>query len=267
MTEAFKTEKEMAAVVVTWFQEHRWDVSQEVESPDSSAVADIVATLGTIVCVCEAKLKLSFDVAAQIDGWKNLAHWRYVAVPKAKVESDGRRLAMSYLRERGVGVMICHPGGRGFDPRVEVRHHPHLFRRADAAALRAKLRPEHKTFAKAGSAHGRHWSDFKETSRSVHRFVAEHPGCSVGDLVAAIKHHYPHDRSARACLVHWGDRGSIDGVKVVRVGGKVTFQPTMEFGLEPCDNCQTPSILRAPDGHMRVCKSCKELLGFLKDSQ
>jgi hypothetical protein len=253
MTRAL-AETDLAAPVIAWLEEQRWDVYQEVAGP-SGGVADIVATLGNLVCVVELKTSLSFEVVAQAKRWRSYASWTFVAVPHAK-GSDGRALAQDLLESLGIGLITIDARSRGVDqlPWANIVHVPRLQRRIESS-LRDALRPQHKTFARAGNAEGRHWTPFQDTCEKIARFVREHPGSVIKDVLGAIEHHYHTESTARACLVQWGERGSIRGVTLRREGRRLFFDP--DPAAAPCSRCGTTMALDDARNQPDVCGMCR----------
>jgi hypothetical protein len=245
------SEQELAQAVIAYLHDHHWDVYQEVRYEPAHGVADIVATQGKILAVIECKAALSLDVIMQAWRWMPFAHYVWIAVPKAKRESryDGRWLGQRVCEERGIGVMTVRPLSTmdrllrerpeeaqaecGFDVttadacRAQVAARPSLQRRADVAALRATLAPEHKTFAPAGGRHGKRWSPYQATCADVRRYLSDHGGTApLADVIAGIHHHYAKDTSAKQNLIHWIDASKVEGVKVDRSGRRLVLRLT-----------------------------------------
>ena len=142
--------------------------------------------------------------------------WSSVAAP-----AGGRGGLGGWLcRQRGIGVLrVAHYRDQG-EVREDVRARPN--RRGDDAKIIARLQPEHETYCAAGAAGGGHWTPFKATCREVLAYVREHPGCTVKDLVAGIRHHYATPSAARAHLPRWIEDGKVPGVRLDRSGRRLT---------------------------------------------
>lgn len=246
------SEQALARAAVAYLHDHHWDVYQEVRYEPAHGVADIVAVQGKIVCVVECKASLSLDVIAQAWRWTSFAHYTWIAVPKAKRESnayDGRWLGMRVCEERGIGAMTVRSHTSmenalrvralqereqfGYDDmtadalRVQIAASPSLQRKANVAGLLATLAPEHKTFAPAGQRHGKRWSPFQKTCADVRRYLEDHSGAApLADVLGSIDHHYANDASARGNLVHWIDAGKIEGVRVDRSSRRLVLRLT-----------------------------------------
>lgn len=207
------SEAELAAAVVGYFRDLKWDVHQEVV--DVSHRADIVAVQGQLVAVVETKKSLTFDVIAQASRWLDRAHHVFVAVPYAKW-SDGRCLAFRVCEERGIGVLLCQQGYPGAASVKEERA-PQLNRRI-RPGLRDKLRAEHKDSLAAGSAGGGYYTAFKGTCNALLRAARAKPGSTLKDLIESIEHHYSTPSSARTHLARWIENGGIQGLRLERDG-------------------------------------------------
>lgn len=211
-------EQDLGPPVIAHLEAENWDVYQEVPGP-GGGVADLVATLGTRLCTVELKLGLGFDVLDQALRWKPYAHWTWVAVPAERVGTGARQLARIVCESYGIGVIeVRHDVARVVSP-------PAIQRRALVSKLRDRLRPEHKTFAPAGSATGRAWTPFQETCKNLRAFLASQGGAAdLAAVVANVKHHYSSGKVARACMVQWAEARKIPGVEVVRERPKVQLR-------------------------------------------
>jgi hypothetical protein len=197
------TEVDLAARVVAWLEEQRFDVYQSVQLHSGGPVADIVATQGSLVVVVEAKLRFGFKVVDQAAAWSPYAHLVYCAVPRAR--GGIGRAGTAALVALGVGVIVSADSTR-----EELA--PRFNRKAWAAKLRGVLCPEHKTHAPAGAQGGGHWTPFKMTCENLLKYVASHPGCPMKEAVENIDTHYASAKTARACLALWIREGKVPGV-------------------------------------------------------
>ena len=137
-------------------------------------------------------MSLSLGLFEQATRWQ--AHYRSIAVPKAKRYRPGYSLASFYK----VGIFVVDERYYGVR---EIRPAP-LMRQFHKGSKRliAALEPEHKSYAKAGTR-GRHWSPYKATILEVQRFILDNPGCTLKELLDNIgKRHYAHAQSARQTL-------------------------------------------------------------------
>jgi len=204
-----KPEALLAAVVVSWLESEGWDVYQEVSG------VDIVAIRGSVVWAVECKTVMSFKVLDQAVDRMADCHCAWVATPPRR---EQRALAKKICASLGVGWMTV-----GKDGKVTVVSRPFFNRRAKDR-LRKAVRPEHKTFARAGSSTGRSWTPFKETCRELVAMVVRHPGIELRQAVKQIKHHYSSDASATRSLTDLIFKGVVPGLAVERVGGLVVLR-------------------------------------------
>lgn len=214
-------EESVAAIVVQWLDALGADVYQEVEV--SGGVADIVARVHAETWIVEVKTSLSLALVIQAMERRRLCHRVFMAAPYTRNMRDVGLLC----DELGVGLLQVNIGSESWDrPRVTEISKSRRWN-SRPVALTARLKPEHKTHARAGSvgAAGR-WTPFLDTCEQVRQFVVLHPGSSIRDAVESIKHHYSSDRSARTSLAHWLERGTIKGVEARRVNGKFELHPT-----------------------------------------
>lgn len=214
----FRSEREVARVVVEWLQAQEWDVYQEVSTGAWTGRADIVAMQGVLSWIIEAKRTLSLDLMAQAFDWTGRANFVSVAVPLTQ-NSRGRTFAKHVLRERGIGVIEC-------DPAIGVWHDPPRLTRRIIRPIRELLCDEHKMMAEAGSAGGGYATPFAITCRGVGQFVATNPGCTIRELVAGIDHHYLSDSTARSCLNRWIGTHKIPDVERRREGRDYRLFPS-----------------------------------------
>lgn len=202
------SEQDLAAQVVAWLVDSRWVVYQEVAC--GSCVADIVATQGSLLWVVECKKALSLAVMEQARHWRGCGHLISVATPRASRRAAGRGFAEWALEQAGIGTIVA--GGNFVNEETNAR-----FNRKPSRLdwMRSALREQQKTYAPAGSAHGGHWTPFKETCDSIRRKLqAEGAPMRLKDLIDSIHTHYRSPSTARACLRHWIEQGKVDGVRL-----------------------------------------------------
>lgn len=212
-----KSEIELAAQVVTWLVDLKYEVYQEVQFELYGRVADIVAVQGNILWVIEAKKSMTFKVIEQAEYWKSFAHYSAVAVPSSR-----RKLAPRVCEWLGIGVLEV--GCNVFETVP-----PRLNRNALTHYLRDCLSPELKTYAMAGSQSG-HWTPFKSTCDNIREKVNKKPGITMKELMDGLNHHYASSASARSAIGRWAAEGIIQGVRVERDGRYLKFYPELESG-------------------------------------
>ncbi len=224
------SEADIAAAVVQYLTDLQWEVYQEVQLHTGGNCADIVATQGPIVWVIEAKKSLTFEVIAQAASWYRYAHRTSVAVPTTRRFSKGRSLAVETLEWQGVGYLPVRCRLQS----AEVVEHGVVraptSRHADAATLRSRLEPEHKTYAVAGNSHGRRWSPFQRTCKLILEHVEANPGTTLKAAVSAVDHHYATPASARGSLAQWIRAGSVPGVRLEQQGRMLCVYPAEVTG-------------------------------------
>lgn len=227
-------EETLAGAVVTWLGEQGWDCFFEV-SPGGGAAADIVGVREPLVAIVEAKVALTLGVIAQIENWKGYGHVRYIAVSAAK-RDGGRSYAYALCREKGIGVLLVwesrfdglNPGGLLVKEEVA----PALDRTARRSAVwREWLKPEHKTYAKPGTASGKRWPPFLETCKELRALVRREPGIAMKHALTRFKHHYSSTSSARAALSGLIQRGVIEGIEMRREGKALLLFPSRPEGI------------------------------------
>ena len=213
------SETDLARLALRQLEEMGFDCYQEVAH--GAHRADIVGVRRGIVCIVECKTALSFDVVAQADDWLPVAHWRFIAVPMARYAGRGRELAYAICEQRGIGVLEISEQ----HDRVWILRYPALNRAAKPQRLLDALRPEHKTYAAAGSS-GSYWSPWKSSVQSLVLEVNRKPGRPLRDVIAHIKHHWVSNKSAVSCVSRQIADGAIEGLRLEKKGRAVLVFPT-----------------------------------------
>lgn len=230
------SEADLAARVVKWLEANGHEVFQEVEGKKLSYAdcgrADIVALRGGLVTVVETKMSLGFDVLAQAEKWIPFAHEVLVAVPAVhqSKNSDGRRLAYRVVEKLRLGLLEVRSlwpieEGREEAVRVRVEAERNSDPRPD---LRLALRDEHKTYAKAGTNKGGHFTDFRKTCNALAEVARESPGIPLKEALAKVPHHYTSIASGVQALAKWCDKGLITGFEIRSDGERLTLHPRGE---------------------------------------
>lgn len=207
------TEQRLGEIVVAHLERGGADVYQEVEV--SSGVADIVARVGAELWIIEIKTSLSLALLTQAMERRRAAHRVFIAAPSSRNTRDVARIC----EEIGIGLWCILDGdGSEWDPpRVEERC-PSRRWNARPIALAAKLSPEHKTHAKAGSVGaGGRWTPWRRTCEGLAGVVAQHPGITLKSALEQTKHHYRTMALARSSMAAWIREGKVPGV-VLRDG-------------------------------------------------
>lgn len=180
----------LAARVIEALETSGWSVYQEVKPKGFDRRVDIVAVRGPLLHAIECKLVLGWGVLEQAYDWRQQANMVSVATA-----TYGRnRMADVICETLGIGRI-----GVSGDSVVE-RVSP-MIRRRVGTALRMALRPEHRTFARAGSS-GRYFSEWRETLARLSELVQRRPHGVLASIAAReIQHHYATNRSAANCFV------------------------------------------------------------------
>ena len=214
------SEQQVAEVVVTYLEDLGADVYQEVEC--GTGVADIVAVVAHELWIVEVKTSLSLALLLQAMDRRVDATRVYVAAPHTRHLWDIRDLC----DELGLGLLTVRCGNvestwREDQPDVQM-HVPSRRWNRRPSALRARLRPEHKTSAKAGAPGGAgRWTPWRDTCRQLAVLVKAQPGITLKEAIDTIKHHYRSAASARTSLAKWISDGKIDGVRLE--GGRLVL--------------------------------------------
>lgn len=205
----------MAAVVISWLQEMKWEVYQEVQIHRYSSVCDIVAIQNGLSWFIECKTSLGIAVMEQAYRWKYMAN--YTSVATSVIPSH---FCETILRNSGIGALTCSK-----HKEINEWVRPKLNRKADKTIF-SLLTEDHKTFAKSGNSNGQHWSPFKKTCQDILLAVKENPGINLKQLIDEVDTHYASTSTARSCIAKWGEKGSIPGVILRREGRNVKFYPS-----------------------------------------
>jgi len=236
----FETEIELAAVVVDWLEKNGWDVYQEVQHSRGGPVCDIVAVKMKDVWTISCKKALSLAVILQADYWRSykFSNFSSIAVPtpvRSKAYRSnplrGHYAAVGLLKKLGLGMIAVakhanfkygakETQGEDAEFRYEVDNScqsPYQPTTEKCSIMRV-LRDEHKTFAKAGTAGGGHYTPFRGTVVKLEAYVAAHPGCSMKEAVNNIQHHYSSDKTAVSSLLTYIQRGVIAKIQLVHSG-------------------------------------------------
>lgn len=215
-------ETEIGEAARNWFTGQGWDCYAEVML--GSARADLVAVRGNLVAICECKTSMGIDLLDQAIGWWHRAHWVYVAHPERKRTRPGSTESF-VMRYYGIGRLEVMSHRSGMDARLRD---PAAFTRVlpDALAwLRKHLHPDQKNYTPGSEARAGFSTPFSRTMEMARRYIGEHPGVTLRELVDAIDHHYRRDSTARACLGNWLAQDS--KVRFEREGKRIRLFPAM----------------------------------------
>lgn len=216
-------EQDLGPALIEYLTGFGWEVYQEVYW--LGRTADIVAVRGPVIFVVEMKASASLAVLEQAWSWLPHCHMVSVAVPSVK-RSRTEWLFNAVAKTYGFGVFNVDP--------ADHRRDGSAVKEATRPSIRRKLmRPievceEQKTFSPAGTPTGKRWSPWRSTMIDCGRFVRDHPGCTLKELIAGVDHHYSTDRSAAGSIVRWAEAGKVEKCDVRRENGRVRFYPSSE---------------------------------------
>lgn len=192
------TEAQLAEAVVSYLEDWKWEVYQEV-SHNGGSRCDIVAVRGKIQWAIECKLSFGFPVLEQAFNWKRMCHYVSVAVRTCGHGGLGERIC----RDNNIGILHCNTYNlvngnekQRMDSITEILQ-PKLFRQAKGL----KLVEEMKHWAKAGSTSGcGYYTPFKNTVNNMINRVTIQGDMEYTELIKKSEHHYRNDATAKSCL-------------------------------------------------------------------
>lgn len=204
------SEAQVAAVVVDWLEAQGYDVYQEVELRAGGIRADIVAKRGPELTIVETKTSASIALLYQAMERRRVAHRIYIAVPVPA------HAMAEVCKELGIGVLRVR-----INPDHEQSWNPDRCDEEVASRrwntrpvkLAARLRPEHKTMARAGAPTGGHFSRWRDTCLQLSRVVAAQPGITLKSALAQVTHHYTSGRVAMSTMGTHIREGRVPGVR------------------------------------------------------
>lgn len=198
----FETESEMATIFMGHLETLGWDCYPEVAVNRGGSRADLVAYRKPLVWVIEAKLALNEAVIEQARCWLGWAHIVSVLTPDRRTH----RILEDYCRIRGIGVIRARRSTnyRGseqidFDNKLEAKLHRAVHE--NGRYIASRLHPDMKRYAPGTNA--KFSSPWRRTMDGAVDLVLKNPGCGIKEIVAALKHHYHSDATARACIGRW----------------------------------------------------------------
>lgn len=215
----FKSETELASVIISWLKESQWEVFQEVQPHTYGASADIVAKQGKVSWIIETKLTFGLAVIEQAAAWLHMANFVSVGVPYSR-----RGFAEVVCSKLGIGVLRASPVQYGYSTDILETDGTMARVKPEANILKFCKEP-HKDFAAAGNNNGHRYTPFTQTCRNVLSIVAANPGILYKDLLPKLDHHYASLKTARACILQWGHAGKIRGVEFRKEGKLITLWP------------------------------------------
>ncbi len=199
------SEVELAEKFVKEFENRGFDVYQEVKV--CGGCADIIAVVDGLVTIVEVKRSLTISLLDQAYSWVKYANFVYIAVPHSRERS--RYFAFRICRNFGFGVLTINK-----NEIIKEVETPRRQRETKADRILKALRPEHKTYCKAGSRFGKRFTPFTETCGLLVKYVNENPGVLLINAIKSIKHHYSSNSSAKFSLNYYIKKGVIKGIRI-----------------------------------------------------
>lgn len=217
----FKSETEVAEVIIFYLKKMGWEVYQEVQIRNFGNIADIVATQGNLVWVLECKKSFGLTVIAQAHEWRGLAHYVSIVVPYSRRDNNDK-LKRNILKYLGIGCYTVSKvdtfNGSGYLNNIKEFAPIQLHRKVNSHYITQCLTEQHKTWAKAGNANGDRYSPFQHTKRQLIETVKKQPGITIKDLIQSIDHHYSSESSAKGSILQWIHKGVITELELKHEG-------------------------------------------------
>ena len=225
-----RTEAEVAAVILPWLKDQKWEVWQEVRHFCTGPRADLVARRDGILWVIESKMTICLTLLDQAVEWTKWAHYVSVLVPRPR-SKRGYTKPHSYagrfmLEHFGIGLLMAHPPSLvGTHPgRVSEEKRPQLRRRAFTDHLAEALKEIPPNHAPAGNAEQKYYTPYRATCEAVQQYVKLHPGCTLKEVFDKVDHHYRSSATARSSMAKWIRMGKVPGVAAEKVDGKLRLK-------------------------------------------
>ena len=202
------SEAGLAAKVVKYLQDDRWEVYQEVKFSKylGMPIADIVATRNSLIWIIECKTSLTLNVMDQANKWK--VPLRSVAVPysvtryKKNREAGGYigyKIAKDYLK-----IGIIEVG----DIKITEPVNPPIMREfyKNGNHFKSLLVDEQKSgeYSLAGKKGGGYYTPYQKTIKYVKEYIKSNPGKEFKDIIDFLDgnnfHHYATPASMKQAL-------------------------------------------------------------------
>lgn len=207
-------EQALAQRVADWLAADGWDVYPEVQLSRGGDRADLVAIRRPVGVAWAIACKMSFGFAVLEQAWRwNIyANWVSVAIPairRKRYKTFGSvigAVAARCLLAEGIGVLRV-----GDDVKVDF---PARFARSRyTSTLVAACGDQCRAMGVAGSKH-QYYTPFRATREAAEQFVAEHPRCTIKEMLAGIEHHWHTEATARTCVAKHIARGVLGRIAV-----------------------------------------------------
>lgn len=158
-------ETELYLPVKNWLEEKGYDVYAEVSPKYASGRADIIAKNGAAICIVEMKTSLSLELLDQAYGWRDHAHYTYIAIPRRKKHIP--TIIRDFLKANRIGLLevdtrLSH---NSVYPKIDARFNRPLLQ--NKIEWDKELLPQHKTYAEGGTNRGGYYTPYKGTMERV----------------------------------------------------------------------------------------------------
>ncbi len=214
----FKSEVELAKVIIQYLKEMGWEIYQEVQISSGGNIADIVAKQGNLIWILECKLSLSLYLIAQAKEWKNFGHYVSIVTP-TKRGSKSFYIAEDILKHYGIGHFEVSDYGYNKEFSIYQRSSPRLNRKAMVHHVKKYLTDTQKDWgAEAGNANKLRYTPFQDTKRQLIQTVKDYPGLTIKELIDSINHHYSSDKNAKSSILQWIHKGIINELELKMEG-------------------------------------------------
>lgn len=224
MGKKFKTEAELAAIIVEWLAAQGWEVHQEVSLGRACARADVVGRFGAVTWVIETKLSLSLSLLEQAANWTRWSNYVSIAFPYSHLR--GRSIFLqNALKMMGIGYLAVRADSEA--KYLSQSLEPRLNRKLVSRRL-WHLLDAHENLVDAGTPDGGYWTPFKVTTQALREFVEKNPGCTMKQAVDGIEHHYRRNQTAVSCLRGYLRDGVIKGIRLEENGRAWRLFPAVD---------------------------------------
>lgn len=203
-----------------WLRRHGWDCYHEVQERRKGPRADIVAVRSDVCLVCEVKNEVNMKLFNQAINWVGRTNFICIAHPQRAFERRGfrpNRAEQHLLDYYGLGRIVTTETPRGIEVSevVPPKHH-----RVNQT-LAKNLKEEMKRYT-PGLANTGYFTPWRRTMDAAVRYVEEHPGCTLREIVENIEHHYGPYSTARSCIHRWIQK---EMVRTKKKGRAWTYYP------------------------------------------
>lgn len=209
----FKSEEQLAEIVVSNFENDGWKVWKEVSAKGSkgggSKRIDIFCEKDDVYIGIETKLNFNLTLMNQCFNWKTKANKVYACFPKKKMTSN---LEFGYflMSELGIGIIeIDKKGSLNIKKESSFCESPSL----------PILYNEHLDL-KAGSKKSDYITPFKKTRMNIYEYLKGKDWTPLEEVILNIDHHYSNKYSAKNAISKLVKISVID-IKIKKIKNKL----------------------------------------------